>query len=57
MEFIRRRGERLTGTGAEVVAGDDHVANVGIGEVTGCRVAHPLEIIAEAYGFDGEPAK
>jgi hypothetical protein len=32
------------------------VANVGIGEVTGCRVAHPLEIIAEAYGFDGEPA-
>ena len=56
VEFIRRRGERLTGTGAEVVAGDDHVANVGIGEVTGCRVAHPLEIIAEAYGFDGEPA-
>jgi len=55
--FVRRRGERLAGTGAEVVAGDGYVAKVGVGEVTGRRVAHPLEIVAEAYGFEGEPGQ
>lgn len=54
VSFVRRRGERLAATGSEVIAGDSHVSNVGIADVTGLRAAHPLEIVAEAYGFDGE---
>ncbi len=55
LPFVRRRGEQMVSTGAVAFAGDDHVANTGIGEVTGRRADHPLEIVAEAYGFGREP--
>lgn len=41
--------------GAQVVAGDCHLANGAILEETGQKPVHPIQIIARAYGIPEEP--
>jgi Fe-S oxidoreductase len=39
---------------ADLVAGDCHLANTAIREATGARPVHPVQVLARAYGLDGE---
>lgn len=55
LEMGRRLGEQITEAGGEVVAGGCHLSNSTITEHTGRRVAHPLEVIARAYGIHDDP--
>ena len=41
----------ITGAGAEVVAGDCHLANGAIIQETGRVPLHPLQLMARAYGI------
>jgi glycerol-3-phosphate dehydrogenase subunit C len=47
--------EAITRSGAEVVAGDCHLANGAIFQETGRAAMHPLQLMARAYGIDPEP--
>jgi glycerol-3-phosphate dehydrogenase subunit C len=47
----------LERTGGDVVAGDCHLANTAITELTGRIPLHPLQIVARAYGIPVEPAR
>jgi glycerol-3-phosphate dehydrogenase subunit C len=47
----------LERTGGDVVAGDCHLANTAITELTGRIPHHPLQIVARAYGIPIEPAR
>ena len=40
--------------GADVVAGDCHLANGAIAQETGIRPLHPLQVLARAYGIAEE---
>jgi glycerol-3-phosphate dehydrogenase subunit C len=46
--------EAVEQSGAEVVAGDCHLANGAIQQETGRRPVHPLQLIARAYGIEAE---
>ena len=43
-------------SGAEVIAGDCHLANGAIVQETGVVPVHPLQFLARAYGIPPEPA-
>jgi len=44
--------EKVRESDAELVAGDCQLANVAIGEGSGKRPIHPLQVLARAYGLD-----
>jgi len=44
--------EKISDSGAELVAGDCQLANVAISEGSGKRPVHPLQVLALAYGLD-----
>jgi len=46
--------EKVRETDAQLVAGDCQLANVAIGEESGKRPIHPLQVLARAYGLDEE---
>jgi Fe-S oxidoreductase len=46
--------EAVEDSGAEVVAGDCHLANGAIQQETGRTPLHPLQLIARAYGIQAE---
>lgn len=47
-------GDRVTGCGGDVVAGDCHLANTAIAEQAGRTPLHPLQVVARAYGLASE---
>jgi glycerol-3-phosphate dehydrogenase subunit C len=47
----------ITDAGAEVVAGDCHLANGAIFQETGRVAVHPLQLLARAYGIQPEPTE
>ena len=47
-------GAEITRVGGEVVAGDCHLANTAINEQIGNMPAHPIQIVARAYGIAAE---
>ena len=53
----RTLAAQLERTGGDVVAGDCHLANTAITELTGRIPHHPLQIVARAYGIPVEPAR
>jgi hypothetical protein len=48
--------ETVRDSDAQLVSGDCELANVAIDEGTGKRPAHPLQVIARAYGIEDDPA-
>ncbi|MBV9660314.1 MAG: hypothetical protein JO337_04075 [Acidimicrobiales bacterium] len=49
--------DELRSVGAEVVAGDCHLANGAILQETGVAPVHPLQLLARAYGIEPEPTE
>ena len=47
----RTLAAQLERAGGDVVAGDCHLANTAITELTGRIPQHPLQIVARAYGI------
>jgi Fe-S oxidoreductase len=43
--------ETISSAGAQLVAGDCHLANGAIAEDTGTQPLHPMQVLARAYGF------
>jgi len=50
----RTLAAQLERAGGDVVAGDCHLANTAITELTGRIPQHPLQIVARAYGIPAE---
>jgi Fe-S oxidoreductase len=49
-----RLTELIAAVGADVVAGDSHLANTVVAEQTGVAPIHPIQVIARAYGIAEE---
>ena len=47
-------GAEIMRAASDVVAGDCHLANTAINEQTGTMPAHPIQIVARAYGIAAE---
>jgi Fe-S oxidoreductase len=47
--------DAVSGSGAEAVAGDCHLANGAIEQETGRAPVHPIQLLARAYGIPEEP--
>jgi Fe-S oxidoreductase len=47
-------GREVEAAGNEVVCGDCHLANGSILQETGTQPVHPMQVMARAYGIDGE---
>jgi Fe-S oxidoreductase len=54
LPLARKLGDEIDRMGGEVVAGDCHLANTAITELTGRIPQHPLQIVARAYGIPAE---
>lgn len=52
---VERSAQAVVAAGADVVVGDDHVTALAVGARSGRPVAHPLQVIARAYGFPETP--
>ena len=52
--IARKLGEQIEKAAGDVVAGDCHLANTAIVEQTGQTAAHPLQVLARAYGIPEE---
>jgi Fe-S oxidoreductase len=46
--------DAVSESGAELIAGDCHLANTAIHEDTGKKPVHPLQVLARAYGVEEE---
>ena len=46
--------ERVRESDAELVVGDCQLANTAIHEETGKQPAHPLQVLARAYGIEDD---
>lgn len=51
MPIAEKLGKMIGEADGDVVAGDCHLANIAINEQTGNQPAHPLQVVARAYGF------
>lgn len=51
MPIARKLGEQIDKAGGAVVCGDCNLANTAIAEQTGMTPAHPLSVLARAYGI------
>jgi Fe-S oxidoreductase len=54
LPLARKLGDEIDRVGGEVVAGDCHLANTAITEQTGRVPAHPIQVLARAYGIPEE---
>jgi Fe-S oxidoreductase len=52
LEIGRRLADRIESVGRDAVAGDCSLANLAITEQTGVRPAHPVSMVARAYGIE-----
>ena len=52
--IAKKLGEQIEKAAGDVVAGDCHLANTAIVEQTGQAAAHPLQVLARAYGIPEE---
>ena len=46
--------DAITAAETDLVAGDGHLANAAIGEATKKVLVHPVQVLARAYGLEGE---
>ena len=51
LPIARRLAEQIAAAGGSVVAGDCNLANTAIAEQTGSAAAHPISLVARAYGI------
>ncbi len=54
-QVAKKMATAIERAGADVVAGDCHLANGGILQETGHQPVHPLQVLARAYGIPEEP--
>ncbi len=54
LPIAHQLGAQIEKSGGEVVSGDCHLANTAITEQTGRIAAHPLQVIARAYGISAD---
>ncbi len=51
LPMARQLAERIDAAGGSIVAGDCNLANTAIAEQTGSAPAHPISLLARAYGI------